>query len=68
MRPLRGPRLTPLKAGDRSSRRFAPLFNAAGKCETTELPISPLEGEMSGRTEGGVTERDTGTCSNYDCT
>ncbi|RUV03139.1 hypothetical protein EOD00_22295 [Mesorhizobium sp. M7A.T.Ca.TU.009.01.3.1] len=24
---------------------------------SAELPISPLEGEMSGRTEGGVVER-----------
>ena len=30
---------------------------AAGKAQLSKLPISPLEGEMSGRTEGGNVER-----------
>ncbi|TIL33414.1 MAG: hypothetical protein E5Y79_13200 [Mesorhizobium sp.] len=29
---------------------------------STELPISPLEGEMSGRTEGAATERNVDDC------
>ncbi|TPI30438.1 propionyl-coenzyme A carboxylase alpha polypeptide [Mesorhizobium sp. B3-2-1] len=29
-------------------------FQRCKKCEAQKLPISPLEGEMSGRTEGGA--------------
>ncbi|RUW72854.1 hypothetical protein EOA29_32955, partial [Mesorhizobium sp. M1E.F.Ca.ET.063.01.1.1] len=45
------------KGGDRMSRRFSPISSVARKAPPFELPISPLAGEMSGRTEGGVTER-----------
>ncbi|RUU18623.1 hypothetical protein EOA22_11115 [Mesorhizobium sp. M7A.F.Ca.US.014.04.1.1] len=43
--------------GDRTSRRLSPISNDAGMGEATNLPISPLEGEMSGRTEGGAKDR-----------
>ncbi|TPM48831.1 propionyl-coenzyme A carboxylase alpha polypeptide [Mesorhizobium sp. B2-3-2] len=29
-------------------------FRPRGMCETQKLPISPLEGEMAGRPEGGA--------------
>ncbi|RWE08406.1 MAG: lytic murein transglycosylase [Mesorhizobium sp.] len=48
----------PLKRGDQMSRRLSPPFSCARCIPALTLPISPLEGEMSGRTEGGVTERD----------
>ncbi|TIV48995.1 MAG: lytic murein transglycosylase, partial [Mesorhizobium sp.] len=44
----------PRKGGDRTSPRLSPIFNAEGGSPAVELPISPLAGEMSGRTEGGV--------------
>ncbi|RWN56742.1 MAG: lytic murein transglycosylase [Mesorhizobium sp.] len=43
----------PLKGGDLPSRLISPISTAAGWAMRPELPISPLEGEMSGRTEGG---------------
>jgi hypothetical protein len=36
---------------------ISPIANAAGMSEARKLPISPLVGEMSGRTEGGAKER-----------
>ncbi|TIU28408.1 MAG: lytic murein transglycosylase, partial [Mesorhizobium sp.] len=44
----------PLKGGDWLSPRLSPISNVAGPSGAFELPISPLEGEMSGRTEGGA--------------
>ncbi|WP_292627420.1 ATP-binding cassette domain-containing protein [Mesorhizobium sp.] len=35
----------------------SPISKVAGGDPTAKLPISPLEGEMSGRTEGGLMER-----------
>jgi len=46
----------PLKGGDRLAALFSPITNIAGKARRLQLPISPLEGEMSGRTEGGAKE------------
>ncbi|RWB60658.1 MAG: hypothetical protein EOQ47_03955 [Mesorhizobium sp.] len=46
----------PLEGGDQTSRRLSPIFNVAGLSGASKLPISPLEGEMSGRTEGGAKE------------
>ncbi|RWA68161.1 MAG: lytic murein transglycosylase [Mesorhizobium sp.] len=46
----------PLKGGDWLSPRLSPISNVAGLSGALELPISPLEGEMSGRTEGGAKE------------
>ncbi|MBB6410634.1 hypothetical protein HNQ71_003308 [Mesorhizobium sangaii] len=36
---------------------LSPFINEAFVAPALKLPISPLEGEMSGRTEGGVAER-----------
>ncbi|RUX51144.1 lytic murein transglycosylase [Mesorhizobium sp. M4A.F.Ca.ET.020.02.1.1] len=44
----------PLKGGDRLSHLLSPITNVARRMPWTKLPISPLEGEMSGRTEGGA--------------
>ncbi|TIP90882.1 MAG: hypothetical protein E5X61_26885, partial [Mesorhizobium sp.] len=43
----------PLKGGDWLPRLLSPIFNVAEWPARLKLPISPLEGEMSGRTEGG---------------
>ncbi|RUY06884.1 hypothetical protein EOA25_15820 [Mesorhizobium sp. M2A.F.Ca.ET.040.01.1.1] len=58
---LRGPPLCPaghlrLKGGDQQLRRRRPIFNVGDWRKPTRHPISPLEGEMSGRTERGATE------------
>ncbi|TIT40072.1 MAG: hypothetical protein E5W76_17595 [Mesorhizobium sp.] len=47
----------PLEGGDRMSRRLSPISSAARDASASKLPISPLEGEMSGRTERGAVER-----------
>ncbi|TPN29085.1 lytic murein transglycosylase [Mesorhizobium sp. B2-3-3] len=44
----------PRKGGDRISRRFSQITNVARRAAGSKLPISPLAGEMSGRTEGGA--------------
>ena len=44
----------PLKRGDQPSWRPPLIFNVAERAVSLTLPISPLEGEMSGRTEGGA--------------
>ncbi|TIP87373.1 MAG: hypothetical protein E5X60_29210, partial [Mesorhizobium sp.] len=38
--------------GDRLSPLLSPIFNVERFATRSKLPISPLEGEMSGRTEG----------------
>ncbi|RWK70904.1 MAG: hypothetical protein EOR50_33230, partial [Mesorhizobium sp.] len=43
----------PLKGGDLLSRLVSPIFTAARWAMRPKLPISPLEGEMAGRPEGG---------------
>ncbi|RVB58911.1 lytic murein transglycosylase, partial [Mesorhizobium sp. M7A.F.Ca.CA.002.03.2.1] len=43
----------PLKGGDRMSSPLSLIADVAEQSEAPKLPISPLEGEMSGRTEGG---------------
>ncbi|TGU99911.1 hypothetical protein EN794_000780 [Mesorhizobium sp. M00.F.Ca.ET.151.01.1.1] len=47
----------PHEGGDWMSRLLSPISNVAGMSEALKLPISPLVGEMSGRTEGGVKDR-----------
>ncbi|RUX25537.1 hypothetical protein EOA13_27110 [Mesorhizobium sp. M7A.F.Ca.US.011.01.1.1] len=47
----------PRKGGDRMSFLLSPIANDVGRAPQLKLPISPLAGEMSGRTEGGVKER-----------
>ncbi|RUW63581.1 lytic murein transglycosylase [Mesorhizobium sp. M7A.F.Ca.US.008.03.1.1] len=46
----------PLKGGDQLSSRLSPISKVSERSEAPKLPISPLEGEMSGRTEGGATQ------------
>ncbi|RWK59204.1 MAG: hypothetical protein EOR78_30030 [Mesorhizobium sp.] len=48
----------PHEGGDWPSFSLSPIANVAGRVPSTKLPISPLVGEMSGRTEGGATELD----------
>ncbi len=47
----------PLKGGDQTIVRLSPISNDARLATGMKLPISPLEGEMSGRTEGGRNKR-----------
>ena len=46
----------PHLGGDRMSHRVSPIFVVASRALAAKLPISPLVGEMSGRTEGGAVE------------
>ncbi|TPN43689.1 hypothetical protein FJ976_27855 [Mesorhizobium sp. B1-1-9] len=46
----------PLKWGDRMLHRLSPIAYVASNEPAPKPPISPLEGEMSGRTEGGAKE------------
>ncbi len=55
-RPLCGPLLTPHEGGDQPAARLSPITNVAEGAARAKLPISPLVGEMSGRTEGGAKE------------
>ncbi|TPK90618.1 lytic murein transglycosylase [Mesorhizobium sp. B2-4-12] len=43
----------PLKGGDWPTLSLSPVANIKDWAPSARLPISPLEGEMSGRTEGG---------------
>jgi hypothetical protein len=43
------------KGGDWTVALFSPIVGVARKASRSKLPISPLEGEMSGRTEEGMT-------------
>ncbi|ESY68209.1 hypothetical protein X742_11680 [Mesorhizobium sp. LNHC232B00] len=42
----------PLEGGDRLWLRVSPIINV--EAPSAKLPISPLEGEMAGRAEGGA--------------
>ncbi|RWB14692.1 MAG: lytic murein transglycosylase [Mesorhizobium sp.] len=44
----------PLKGGDWLSSRLSQIANVADETPAPKLPISPLEGEMPGRAEGGA--------------
>jgi hypothetical protein len=44
----------PLKEGDHIAARLSPTIIAGEGRESSKLPISPLEGEMAGRPEGGA--------------
>ncbi|RWK99156.1 MAG: lytic murein transglycosylase, partial [Mesorhizobium sp.] len=44
----------PHKGGDWLSSRLSPIANVERRAPPAQLPISPLVGEMSGRTEGGA--------------
>ncbi|RWC29171.1 MAG: lytic murein transglycosylase [Mesorhizobium sp.] len=43
----------PRKGGDWLSRMVSPIAGLAESVPSMKLPISPLEGEMPGRAEGG---------------
>ena len=51
------PDISPTRGEIAPSAMTSPISNVVGEVRTTELPISPLVGEMSGRTEGGVKKR-----------
>ncbi|WP_292534709.1 ABC transporter ATP-binding protein [Mesorhizobium sp.] len=51
------PDISPSRGEIALSSRPSPISKVAGGDPTAKLPISPLEGEMSGRTEGGLLER-----------
>ncbi|TPL22054.1 lytic murein transglycosylase [Mesorhizobium sp. B2-4-9] len=46
----------PLKGGDRLSPWLSPIFRIPRRAPAAKQPISPLEGEMPGRAEGGAVE------------
>ncbi|RVD54463.1 lytic murein transglycosylase [Mesorhizobium sp. M2D.F.Ca.ET.185.01.1.1] len=48
----------PHKGGDQLPSRPSPISAVASEARPRKLPISPLVGEMSGRTEGGAKELD----------
>ncbi|PBB23827.1 hypothetical protein CK227_25935 [Mesorhizobium sp. WSM4308] len=47
----------PHEGGDWMAPRLSPIPSVAKTSEAPKLPISPQVGEMAGRPEGGVTER-----------
>ena len=47
------PDISPSRGEIRPSAFLSPIASVAGEVEALQLLISPLEGEMSGRTEGG---------------
>jgi hypothetical protein len=53
----------PHKGGDRPAALVSLIANAAEWANSSKLPISPLVGEMSGRTEGGNVESHTYTAN-----
>jgi hypothetical protein len=48
----------PHKEGEQPAARLSTIIYVTGKAVRLKLPISPLEGEMAGRPEGGGTERE----------
>ena len=57
-RPPLSCRTSPPQGGRLAKAQLSPIANAAREALSAEPPISPLEGEMSGRTEGGAKDRD----------
>ncbi|TIS52025.1 precorrin-3B synthase [Mesorhizobium sp.] len=55
------PDISPSRGEIELSPSVSPISNAESEEPARELPISPLEGEMSGRTEGGAVERPRST-------
>ncbi|RWQ48994.1 MAG: hypothetical protein EOS82_17545 [Mesorhizobium sp.] len=51
-------RTSPPQGGDRMSLRLSSISSVEKLALSRTLPISPLAGEMPGRAEGGVKERD----------
>ncbi|RWA72895.1 MAG: hypothetical protein E5X49_24060 [Mesorhizobium sp.] len=50
------PDISPTRGEIELSSPLSPISNVARKAPATKPPISPLVGEMSGRTEGGAKE------------
>ncbi|RWF25804.1 MAG: hypothetical protein EOS45_29965 [Mesorhizobium sp.] len=51
------PDISPTRGEIAFSLPLSPIIDVEKEVPATELLISPLVGEMSGRTEGGATER-----------
>ncbi|PSJ58467.1 hypothetical protein C7I84_15545 [Mesorhizobium ephedrae] len=51
------PDISPARGEIALTARISPIANVARRAASMKLPISPLAGEMSGRTEGGATGR-----------
>ncbi len=51
------PDISPSKGEIELAARLSPIVGVAGNAPRAKLPISPLEEEMSGRTEGGEASR-----------
>ncbi|RWH82580.1 MAG: hypothetical protein EOQ87_34025, partial [Mesorhizobium sp.] len=51
------PDISPTRGEIGCRQRFRQFSTFRKGCRPSNLPISPLEGEMSGRTEGGAIER-----------
>ncbi|ESY57704.1 MULTISPECIES: precorrin-3B synthase [unclassified Mesorhizobium] len=51
------PAISPSRGEIELSSRLSPVANVPSGAPAPKLPISPLEGEMSGRTEGGAKDR-----------
>ncbi|GLS36996.1 hypothetical protein GCM10010869_25880 [Mesorhizobium tianshanense] len=52
------PDISPARGEIAPSSPLSPITDIAGVSGALKLPIAPLAGEMSGRTEGGGRERD----------
>jgi inositol transport system ATP-binding protein len=55
----------PHLGGDWTAALISPITGVEGDAMSLELPISPPVGEMPGRAEGGVVERDLSRLSPY---
>ncbi|MER8370282.1 molybdopterin-dependent oxidoreductase [Mesorhizobium sp. M0306] len=55
----------PLKGGDWMSPQVSPIVTIAEKAVPAKLPISPLEGEMAGRPEGGAWRQPEGKSTRF---
>ncbi len=47
----------PLRGGDQTAQLLSPIAKFANSGQSPKLLISPIEGEMAGRPEGGIGER-----------
>ncbi|CCV12113.1 conserved hypothetical protein [Mesorhizobium sp. STM 4661] len=56
------PDISPSRGEIAQSSLLSPIANAVIGNPSAELPISPLEGEMSGRTEGGAKDHSLPDC------
>ncbi|RWM75243.1 MAG: hypothetical protein E5X83_08590 [Mesorhizobium sp.] len=59
------PDISPSRGEIAPSSLLSPIATAARGDQSAELPISPLEGEMSGRTEGGAKDHGLPDCQHF---